>query len=330
MSKFRLHRLILLLISFLLLATPHALAEPGPASSSAPQGLGVRLTEIPADAAKDPRAQSYIVDNLSAGTTITRKIAVSNRTGATQDVKVYAAAAAVTDKGFEFTDSKPNELTKWTTVHADHLSLPDGTEDEVTATIAVPKTAPDGEQYEVIWAEITGGDPSGTGVKLVNRVGIRVYLSIGDGSKKSDFTINKMTPRKNAKGNHEVAVAVTNNGARALDLSGELSLTDGPAGLSLPPRAGGGVTLGVGKSADYIFDMGTALPTGPWKANVTLKSGLLTKSQSATISFPESGTGQSVGFSEGHALWIWLAAILIALIVAIAGYLYWRRKQNQK
>lgn len=55
--------------------------------------VGLRLTEVPASARDDPRAQLYIVDHLAPGTVIHRQIEVSNTTASSQRVALYAAAA---------------------------------------------------------------------------------------------------------------------------------------------------------------------------------------------------------------------------------------------
>jgi hypothetical protein len=46
-------------------------------------------------------------------------------------------------------------------------------------TIRVPRDAAPGERYGVVWAETRAGPDSGDGITQVNRVGIRLYLSVG-------------------------------------------------------------------------------------------------------------------------------------------------------
>ncbi len=54
--------------------------------------------------------------------------------------------------------------------------LPAGTTAFETVTISVPKDASSGRRYAVLWAEVAA--PAANGVTLVNRVGIRIYLSV--------------------------------------------------------------------------------------------------------------------------------------------------------
>jgi hypothetical protein len=49
-------------------------ASPRSASVTGPDGVGVRLLDVPTNAANNPRAREYIVDNLTPGTTIHPRI----------------------------------------------------------------------------------------------------------------------------------------------------------------------------------------------------------------------------------------------------------------
>ena len=56
-----------------------------------------------------------------------------------------------------------------------------------TVTLAVPGDASPGERYGVVWAETRAADAAG-GVTQINRVGIRLYVSVGPGgSPAADF-----------------------------------------------------------------------------------------------------------------------------------------------
>ena len=72
-----------------------------------------------------------------------------------------------------------NELSRWTSVSQDVVRFARGSEAFDTVTINVPSDASSGERYAVLWAEVSA-PPTG-GIALVNRVGVRMYLSIGPG-----------------------------------------------------------------------------------------------------------------------------------------------------
>ena len=46
-----------------------------------PQSVGIRIIDVPTGRSEDPRARQYIVDHLAPGTTITRRVEVTNGTG---------------------------------------------------------------------------------------------------------------------------------------------------------------------------------------------------------------------------------------------------------
>jgi hypothetical protein len=84
-----------------------------------------------------------------------------------------------------------------------------------------------------------------------------------------------------------VSVQVHNTGGRALDLSGDLRLDHGPAGLSAGPfPATPGTTLAVGDHESVTVLLDPQLPAGPWDVAVRLVSGLLTESATGRLTFP--------------------------------------------
>ena len=185
---------------------------------------------------------------------------------------------------------------------------------------AVPADAAHGGAYGVVWAE-AGGGGTAAGVSVVNRVGIRVYLSVGPGgSPEAAFSIDSMTAERDADGLPVVAARVHNTGGRALDLSGTLELSNGPASLSAGPfPAALGTTLAPGDTETVRFALDARLPSGPWDAVITLHSGEVEEIASATISFPVAGTSPAVSTTgpAGPARWPWLVLAVLVLIVVI-------------
>src|SRR5664279_5757270 len=118
----------------------------------------------------------------------------------------------------------------------------------VTVTLAVPKDAPPGEQYGVVWAEATSA-PVG-GVTQVGRVGIRLYLADDPGGPPAaNYTIDSLTAARAPDGRPMIRATVHNTGGRAIDLSGDAQLTAGPGGLAAGPFAVTvGTTVGIGQT----------------------------------------------------------------------------------
>jgi hypothetical protein len=256
------------------------------------EGVGIRLLEAPTGRADDPRARQYVVDHLAPGTTISRRFEVANRTATAKVVALYAAGATVEDGRFVFAEGRQgSELTGWTTVAPPELRLAPGAVGTGTVTIRVPARVTPGERYAVVWAEppaATGGD-----VTLVNRVGIRVYASVGGKEPPTDFEVRDLVAARGPDGRPVVEATVRNTGGRAVDLAGELRLAGGPGGLSAGPfPVEVGTTVGPGSSARARVVLDPALPDGPWEARVSLRSGSLEREAEATITFP-SEAGRS-------------------------------------
>ena len=299
------------------LALVAGFAEPADAS---PDGgsIGLRLLDAPITARTDPRARLYIVDHLAPGTVIQRRVEVSNTTASTEHVVLYSAAARIAKGSFlGAAGHSTNQLSRWTSISPGTADVPPGGLMTATVTITVPPNAPPGEQYGVIWAEARA-TPEAGGVIEVNRVGIRLYLSVGPGgAPAADFTIESLTAQRSPDGRPVVLATVHNTGGRALDMNGTLKLLDGPSGLTAGPfPATLGTTLAIGDTEPVTIALDKDLPAGPWDARITLKSGLLERSARATITFPKAGAGTPVETSTRP---VWLYLFLGGLILLLLG-----------
>ena len=286
-------------------------------AATADSGLGIRLLDAPTARRDDPRARVYIVDFVHPGTTLTRHVEVSNGAAAPAHVSLYPDAAAVATGTFVVqAGHTPNELTSWMTVSPTSLDLPAHGIGTAAVTIAVPQDAAPGERYAVVLAEVQSAG-GGQGLLRTSRVGIRTYLSVGAGAEPaSDFTVDSLTAARDQTGSPLVRAQVHNTGGRALDMRGTLDLSDGPGGLKAGPfTAQLGATLAPGDTQPVTVPLDKALPAGPWKARVSLRSGLLERSATATITFP---TGAGTTAPPVHAKAVPLPKNF-PLLVAFAG-----------
>ncbi|MGB6244337.1 hypothetical protein [Gordonia sp. (in: high G+C Gram-positive bacteria)] len=307
-------------------------AGAAPADAGEREGsIGIRLLDVPVKLKDDPRAQLYIVDNLPPGRTIKRRVQVTNKTNMRTKLSMYAGPAQVVDGNF--TPGEPgtkNMLTSWISLDKTELDLKPGEKAKVTATIAVPKDAPEMEQYGVIWASTAPAAPTAGGIAMASRVGVRVYLSVGPGNgPPADFSIGSLTGGRSADGSAIVTAAVTNTGKRAVDVTGDLDLTDGPGGLSAKTVGAQGATISPGQSADVVFTVpdSAALPDGPWQAKVKLESGVHTHEAAGPVTFTASTEVRSTSSSSNTAL-IWtIVGVLLAIAAAVTAWL-WRRKRS--
>jgi hypothetical protein len=309
------------------------------ATAEPPAGLEVRLTEVPVDRRDDPRARSYIIDHVSPGATITRKIEVTNNSDRPGNVDLYASAAEVRDDNFvPLAGRTQNELSKWMTVDPGQVALSPSKAALATVTIAVPKDATAGERYAVAFAELPPPPDQTATVGVAIRVGIRVYLSVSSGGEPvTDFDVPTFTPTRAADGTPGVDIHACNSGGRAVDLTGDLSLSDGPGGTSAGPiPSASTVTLAPAQCGDVHIALDPKLPAGPWNATVTLRSGEKHKSATARVTFPAPGkvavpvkTHAVRGTAKGR-LAILIALLLLLLALGLLLLLAKRRRDKKE
>jgi hypothetical protein len=307
----------------------------GSAAAAAPGSIGLRLVDVPASAGSDPRAQLYIVDHLSPGTTIDRRIEVSNGADSTAHVVLYAAAATIERGSFLGSAGRTsNDLSTWTAIGPSSSDVPAGGRLTAAVTIRVPDDASPGERYGVVWAEVRSDPAGGVGVVQVNRVGIRIYLSVGPGAAPAaDFEIDSLTAERSRDGHPVVLASVRNTGGRALDMSGTLELLAGPGGLSAGPfPADLGITLGIGDTEPVTIILDDRLPAGPWDARISLQSGSLERSARATMTFPDAGAAPPVPTRSARPGWFYpfVAVIVLLLLRSLVALLAVLRRRRRR
>ncbi|MFB9545501.1 hypothetical protein [Micromonospora sagamiensis] len=308
--------------------TPAAADPPAPSHHPGPRptpggvetGAGIRLLDAPVNRREDSRAHRYIVDHVAPGTTIKRRIVVENKAEIRRPVAVYPAAAEVGPDEFVFAPGRtPNELTSWISVERTEVPLDPDEEETLWVTIDVPREASAGERYGVVWAEV-----SGTGqqmIRNVGRAGIRIYLSVGPGGEPpSAFEVGPLVGGRDADGRATVTAEVRNTGQRALDLTGELALADGPGGLSAGPVRTETVTLGLGGTATVRIPLDGRLPDGPWSATLALASGWTKRTVSGTVTFSGKAVAASAGRDPDRTTAV-LAGGLVVSALVLASFL---------
>jgi len=282
-------------------------------------GIGVRLLADGPGSSAGPLSLSYVVERMAPGSQLTRQVEVSNTTDVTSQIAVYAAGAGIVRNQFAFAPGTAgDQLSEWTSIGRSVLSLAPGAVARESLTIAVPASAPSGERYAVIWAELSAPSPTQRGVRLVNWVGIRMYVSVGPGGMPAPaFTVGPLSTSRSSSGNLLVVATVHNIGQAALDITGGLSLSHGPGGLSAGPfPIEIGTLLPPGHSVIERGQLDSQIPRGPWKAVLALSSSGTRHHSVATITFPTAPVG---GGGRTPAAPFVLAALLLLMILVLAG-----------
>ncbi|MGI5213008.1 hypothetical protein [Plantactinospora sp. CA-290183] len=275
----------------------------------------------------DTRAHRYIVDHVKPGTTIRRRVEVVNASSVRRKIDLYAAAATVHGTEFGFAPERTqNELTSWTKLDRASVELGPREETRAWVTVAIPAEASAGERYGVIWAELAGDVDQDTNVRNVTRSGVRMYLSVGPGGEPpSDFEITGLTGQRRPGGTPVVSAEVRNTGGRALDLSGELQLTDGPGGLSAGPLKVDAGTLAMGAAGPVSIPLDAQLPDGPWTVQLKLVSGWVERRAEGKLTFGPAVV-PAPATDRGFPPLATVASLLAALVaLALLGW-YARRR----
>lgn len=329
------------LVVLILLVGPGILITSSSASVSSPSqtttssgSVGIRLVAVPGTLPNDSLARSYVVDRLAPGTRLTRTVQIDNDTDAMVVVSVYPAAASIVRGSFDFAPShNGNELSSWTSVSSRVLRLGPGNEAFDTLTINVPTNASPGERYAVLWAEVSAVATDVASITLVNRVGVRMCVSVGPGgTPASNFTIGSLTAKRSATGDNLIVAQVHNGGQSPLDLIGNLMLSDGPDGLRAGPFAATLASLLLaGGSEPVTVTLAADLPRGPWRADVTLTSGTLQRSAEATVFFPRNARIKRAPNGIGSpTTFIFAIPLAFLAIMAIAILAVRRRHTRQR
>jgi hypothetical protein len=307
-------------------------ATPARASAvpESPGQFGVRLVDVPVSEADNPRAMRYIIDYLPTGSIVHRRILILNDEPKPATFTVYPDAAHIANGLFTGDSGATiNELTYWISVQHPTVTLAAGASAMDMVTIKVPPGATRGEHYGVIWVQQSAqsNEKSGFGLTEISRVGVRVYLAVGQGgAPPTSFTIASVTGRRSASGQPAVVARVQNTGGRAVDLNGTVRLSDGPGGSSSGPfRAEQIATVAPGQWWNMTFLLPKSLPNGSWRATVSLVSGITTATGTATVRF-DAAVAAPAGLSSMQ--WVWLALGGIVLVLAMGGYALRHRRSR--
>lgn len=327
--------LVVLLISG---ATTRA-AGPANVGECAP-GLGIALLQVPQASVGDPRARNYVIDAVHPGASFSRTFKVCNGTHQPMPISLYPDAAAISKGAFVLEPGRGrSELTSWITINPGAVTVAPGKSAVATMHLVVPIDATAGERYGGLVADAPAVGNGGLAAQ--GRVAIRVYLDVTEGGEdKSDFTVDTLQAVRGKDGRPAVLAQVHNTGARALDMTGSLQLSEGPGGLAAGPfPAALGTTLKPGDSLPVVVPLDEAIRGGPWRAVITMKSGILERRAEGRLTFPDkasTGTApvpvKQLPLYERKSVVVPFAAIFIgvlALLLLLLALREWRRRRQQ-
>jgi hypothetical protein len=258
---------------------------------------------------------------MAPGTSVERSVAISNTTPTTAQVAVYAAGADISQGNFAFAaGATQDQLSSWTSVSRSAISVAPGADVLDQLRITVPSDASSGARYAVLWAAVSAPAPTAGGVLLVNRVGVRMYLSIGPGGTPApNFAISALRAQRSPTGGRLVVAIVHNNGESPLSITGDLTLSHGPGGLRAGPFAAKlGQVLSPGSSEAVVVSIAKALPRGPWRVDLSLRSASVDRAAVTTLTFPRNLAIAKTGTDLRRVVTPVRALLVVALVGLLA------------
>jgi len=153
-------------------------------------GLGIQPHEWDL---KNPLTKSWFIYTLESGETKKGKVDVINSSNEPQDIKIYPVDAVTTQDGAfapEPEDKEKIDVGAWITLSESEVSLRPKETKTIKFTLKVPENAEVGDHMGAIIAQnkkIPEAE-EGTGMRIVTRVGARIYLTVpGELIKKLEF-----------------------------------------------------------------------------------------------------------------------------------------------
>lgn len=167
--------IFVLTITQLVTFNAHAADDPSPIGS-----IGIRIAQIPAEVAEKPYANVYIINRLQPAVNFRQRLEVFNTSSREFKVSLYPGAATFKGGKFEIAEGRSgNKFTEWIKLTPSSLSVKPGETKAFNVNISPPADAVSLQQFGVIWAEVQA-QKNEAGITSVSRVGIRIYVPVGD------------------------------------------------------------------------------------------------------------------------------------------------------
>ena len=176
--------------------------------------------------ANNPRSQSIFIFTADRGETKSDAVLVSNNTGQTQTIQLYAVDGVVTNTG-AYTCAQESEALQdagaWVALSKQTVTLDTGKTEEVPFTVAIPANADVGEHNACVVFQLEGDEGEATGnVRIRTRQAIRLVATV-PGELSRSVAI-KSFELSNQKGNQVFSLKLQNKGNVSADVDAQVIL----------------------------------------------------------------------------------------------------------
>jgi hypothetical protein len=303
------------LLGAIVVALAVAASQPAPAAENAEFSL---RPDRPASA--EARDRSYVVRTVKPGDQLGDRLLAVNLTDAPIELDVAPVDATVTGDGQFAPGAAAEGDGRWITVTPNRVRVPARGTTPVDVRIRVPADAAAGDHIAAVVAQKAGA-PTGSGnVRLVQRVGVRVYLTVdgaGESSRQGGQGRSfEITDLRWAGDAFEVDVQNTGDllveplGSLAISRGGLDATDDVPVLGTVPPQ----------ELRTFKVPPPRALEPGTYDARIKLRLVQGGGEQERSLTFTLDGALKAADDTDGkkgHGLPWWLIVLAIVALVGV-------------
>lgn len=175
--------------------------------------------------ANNPKSRSWFILNLSHGQKIDQEVTIQNKGNETANMEIYSVdASANADGAFTLMEKgRREDVGGWVKLPVKSVAIPANSKISLPFSIEVPSLVLPGDHVGGIAVEQNNKtDLSTSGVKLIKRTGVRIYISV-NGQKLESLEVKDVRFTRTPSGTF-LYYTVKNTGNTNLDLSGTVEL----------------------------------------------------------------------------------------------------------
>lgn len=273
-------------------------------------------------ATAEARDRSYIVKAVAPGAELADRVLAVNLTDKPLDLEVAPADASITPEGVFAPGTTATAVGSWITATPGQVRVPPHGTVPVDVRIRVPADAAAGDHIAAVVAR-KAGEPSGSGnVRVVQRVGVRVYLTVQptDESSRRGALGRQFEFRSLRWAGDAFEAEVANTGDLLVEPLGTVDVRRGGLGATAEVPVLG--TVPPGESRTFRVSPPADLEPGTYDGTVRLHLVQGGDDQARTVTFTLDGplhTGRPpVAPAKDKAFPWWLMVIAVAALGAVA------------
>lgn len=218
MNYRRLGRIYIFLFTFLAVLVLGIRSASGAESGK----LGIFPTDFKED---DPKTRSWFVYTLKPNGEVSSSVTIQNKGSESVKLKIYSVdATSNKDGAFTlFSQGTKNDVGGWITLNTDQVEVEAGSKITVPFTLTIPSLATPGDHVGGIAIESKEDlNLSTSGVKLVQRLGVRFYITV-EGERLENLAIKNIKVIESG-GQTYLSYSLANTGNINLSPKGSLKI----------------------------------------------------------------------------------------------------------